>query len=115
MASLSQPSSIVTPSPTATEQNRAFQEQPETDISSNAPRPCSQSFDVQLNTDSDIVPPSPRVTRQTRALLNRAFYEQPETADISSNTPTPQCPTDSEDLDVQETVSLVASLRNLGM
>ena len=66
MASLSQPSSIVTPSPTATKQNRAFQEQPETDISSNAPTPCSQSFDVQLNTDSDIVPPSPRATRQTR-------------------------------------------------
>ena len=95
MVSLSQP--IVSPSPTATEVlNRAFQEQPEAAY-------------------SDIVPPTPRVTRQTRALLNRAFYEQPETADISSNTPTPQCPTDSENLDVQETVSLVASFQNLGM
>ena len=86
---------IVPPSPTATEvSNRAFQEQPEA-------------------ADSDVVPRTPGVTRQTRALLNRAFCEQPEAADISSNTP--QCPTDSENQNVQETVSLVASFQNLGM
>ena len=96
--------------------------------------PCPTSVEmVSLSQPSNIISPAP--TQQNFLEVLNRFHEQcqPEkncstinTADISSNAPTPssqsfnvhsqtQFPVDHNDQDVQEAVSLLAMLRNSGM
>ena len=92
-------------------------------------RPSASFEMVTLSQPSNII--SPAATQPNYLEVLNRFHEQcqPETnfsslntADISSNAPTPssqafniQFPTDNDNLDVQEAVSLLAMLRNSGM